>query len=300
MRLFRKSASSPCEFCVNSYKYLKQIPTPEMSRIDCHVHVFDPLRFPYAVDAWYRPAGGETGTALQLGHVLDAHEVQHALIVGPNSGYGLDNRCLLDAIAHGRGRYKGIAVVRNDASRSELQDLQAAGVIGVAMNVALLGVDFYRDASPLLARLRELGMWAQVQVQANELLSLKPMLQDSGANLLFDHCGRPNPAAGIGQAGFAALLALADTGRACVKLSSLVKCSAQAFPHPDAWPYVQALLEAYTPAQLVWGSDWPFLRAPARIDYGPLRALFEQMVPDAADRHAIWWETPMRIFEFSQ
>ena len=114
-------------------------------RIDCHVHVFDPARFPYADDAWYRPSGGETGTADNLGQVLDAHGVRHALIVGPNSGYGLDNRCLLDALARGEGRYKGIAVVRNDASRTELQDLQAAGVVGVAFNVALLGVDFYRD-----------------------------------------------------------------------------------------------------------------------------------------------------------
>lgn len=271
------------------------MPTSEISRIDCHVHVFDPLRFPYAADAWYRPAGGETGTATQLGHVLDAHGVQHALIVGPNSGYGLDNRCLLDAIAQGRGRYKGIAVVRNDASRTELQDLQAAGVIGVAMNVALLGVDFYRDTGPLLERLRELGMWAQVQVQADELVGLQLMLQDSGAKLLFDHCGRPDPAAGIGQAGFAVLLALADTGRACVKLSSLVKCSAQAYPYRDAWPYVLALLAAYTPAQLVWGSDWPFLRAPARIDYGPMLALFEQLLPDAVDRQAIWWDSPRRL-----
>lgn len=266
--------------------------------IDCHVHIFDPDRFPYAADTWYQPSGGETGTAAQLGHVLDAHGVQHALIVGPNSGYGLDNRCLLDALARSQGRYKGVAVVRNDASRAELQELQAAGVVGVAMNVALFGVDFYRDTGPLLQRLRDLNMWAQVQVQADELVALKPMLLDSGAKLLFDHCGRPDPKAGVGQAGFAALLALAETGRACVKLSGLVKCSALPHPYPDAWPYVQALLQAYTPQALVWASDWPFLRVPARIDYGPLLALFAQLVPDAADRQAIGYDTPCRLFGF--
>lgn len=262
------------------------------------MHVFDPARFPYAADAWYVPAGGEAGTADDLGRVLDAHQVRHALIVGPNSGYGLDNRCLLDALACGAGRYKGIAVVRNDASRAELQDLQAQGVVGVAFNVALLGVDFYRDTGPLLDRLRELGLWAQVQVQADELVALRPMLQDSGARLLFDHCGRPDPRAGIGQPGFAALLALADTGRACVKLSGLVKGSAQPHPHKDAWPFVRALLDAYTPQSLVWASDWPFLRAPARIDYGPVLALFEQLVPDPAKRQTILWDTPCRLFGF--
>jgi predicted TIM-barrel fold metal-dependent hydrolase len=264
------------------------------------VHVFDPARFPYAADAWYQPAGGETGTASHLGQVLDAHDVQHALIVGPNSGYGLDNRCLLDALAQGAGRYKGIAVVSNDASRIDLQDLQAAGVVGVALNVALLGVDFHRDTGPLLERLRDLGLWVQVQVQADELVALRPLLQDSGVRLLFDHCGRPDPQAGIDQAGFAALLALADTGRACVKLSGLAKYSALPYPHPDAWPYVQALMEAYTPQALVWASDWPFLRAPARIDYGPLLALFEQLLPDADARQAVLWDTPMRLFGFAR
>jgi len=266
--------------------------------IDCHVHVFDPARFPYAPDAWYHPTAAELATADQLGYLLDAHGVRHALLVGPNSGYGLDNRCLLDAIARGHGRYKGIAVVRNDAGRGELQDLQAAGVIGVAFNVALLGVDFYRDIGPLLARLRELDMWAQVQVTGDQLVALQATLRDSGARLLFDHCGRPEPGAGVGQPGFAALLELARTGRAVVKLSSLVKASAQPFPHRDAWPYVHALLAAYTPQALVWASDWPFLRAPARIDYGPLLSLMRMLVPDPTARRAIWWDTPRRLFGF--
>ena len=222
----------------------------------------------------------------------------HALIVGPNSGYGLDNRCLLDTIARGAGRYKGVAVVRNDASRVELQDLQAAGIVGVALNVALLGTDFYRNTGPLLDRLRGLGLWAQVQVEKDQLAEMAPLLKDSGARLLFDHCGRPDPRAGTGQAGFAALLGLADTGRAVVKLSSLTKCSALPCPYPDAWPYVQALVEAYTPQSLVWASDWPFLRAPDRIDYGPLLRLFEQRLPDAAARQAIFWDTPRRLFGF--
>ena len=267
-------------------------------KVDCHVHVFDPVRFPYPADIFYRPSGPEIGAVSQLGHVLDAHGVRHALIVGPNSGYGLDNRCMLDALAQGSGRYKGIAVVRNDAGRGELQDLQAAGVIGVAFNVALLGIDFYRDTGPLLDRLRELDMWAQVQVEGDQLVALRSLLLDSGARLLFDHCGRPFPGAGVGQAGFAALLDLGETGRVCVKLSSLTKSSAVPYPHPDAWPFVQALVEAYAPQALVWASDWPFLRAPARIDYGPLLALFERLVPDEASRRAIWWETPMRLFGF--
>ncbi len=137
-----------------------------------------------------------------------------------------------------------------------------------------------------------------MQVQGDQLVALQPLLQDSGARLLFDHLGRPDPAAGVGQAGFAALLDLAGTGRACVKLSGYAKVSALPHPHADVWPYVKALVEAYTPEALVWASDWPFLRAPARIDYGPLLHLLEHLLPDATQRRAVEWDTPRRLFGF--
>lgn len=267
--------------------------------IDCHVHVFDPQRVPYAADAWYVPTPAETGTPDLLAQVLDAHGIAQAVLVGPNSGYGLDNRLLLDTLARGQGRYRGIAVLRNDASDGELQDLQAQGVVGVAFNVALLGVDFYRDIGPLLGRLRAHGLCANVQVEGDQLVALKDLLLDSGAQLVFDHCGRPVPGRGLGQAGFEALLSLADSGRAAVKLSGHAKVSGQAWPHADTEPYIQALLKAFTPARLCWASDWPFLRAPARIDYGPLLTLLARHLPDEAARRQVLQDTPRRLFGFS-
>lgn len=269
-------------------------------RIDCHVHILDPQRFAYAPDTAYAPAGAEIATREQLSHVLDHYGVAHALIVGPNSGYGLDNRCLLDALAFGAGRYKGIAVVRNEIDLDALRALKAQGVVGVAMNAALLGVGAYADAAPLLEKLRTLDLWAQIQLRDEQLLTLRPLLEASGAKLLIDHCGRPDAKAGVAQAGFAALLDMARHERVVVKLSGYSKLSNQPFPYPDAQPYVQALLEAFTPQALVWASDWPFLRASDRIDYGPLLGLFERWVPDAAAQRAILWDTPQRLFGFGQ
>jgi predicted TIM-barrel fold metal-dependent hydrolase len=267
-------------------------------KIDCHVHLFDPVRFPYAPDTFYRPSGHEVATANALGHVMKAHGVQHALIVGPNSGYGFDNSCMLDALAQGAGKFKGLAVVRNDIGRTELQDLQAQGVIGVTLNAALLGTQAYADAEPLLRHLHDLELWAAVQVQHDQLVALRPLLEHAGVRVMIDHCGRPNPASGLDQQGFQALLQMADSGRTVVKLSSLLKSSERPFPHEDAWVYVRALVDAYTPESLVWGSDWPFLRAVERVDYGPLLELFAFLVPDKEARHAILWETPRRCFGF--
>ncbi len=266
--------------------------------IDAHVHILDPGQFPYAPGVWYEPIGAEQGSAADLTQLMACHGVQYALLVQPNSGYNLDNRAMLSAIAQGGGRFQGMAVVRNNASRAELQELQAQGVIGIAMNAALLGVDFYADIEPLLSHLQSLGMWAQMQVQHDQLAQLAPMLKGSGAKLLFDHCGRPKPTAGPAQPGFQALLALAETKRAAVKLSGFNKCSVQHYPWLDAQPFVDELMQAYPPHQLLWASDGPFLKAPARIDYAPLLTLFERLVPDPAARHAIQWETPKRLLGF--
>jgi len=272
------------------------LPTPE-PRFDCHCHVFDPERFPYAADTYYRPTGPETGTPAQLGRVVDAHGITGALVVGPNSGYGEDHdESLLDTIAGADGRFRGMAVVAPGVGRAELERLAAAGIVGVTYNVALLGVDHYRHTAGLLATLRELDLIVDLQVEGDQLLELAPLLDDAGVRVVVDHCGRPDVAAGVGQAGFRALLGWAATGRVHVKLSGHYKFSRESYPYRDTWPYIRALLESYGQAGCVWGSDWPFLRAPERFDYGPLLALFDHLVPDPTERRQIMWTTPRRLF----
>jgi predicted TIM-barrel fold metal-dependent hydrolase len=260
--------------------------------------VFDPARFPYGANTFYRPAGQEIGTALQLMHVLDAHGVRHALLVGPNSGYELDNRCMLDAIARSNGRLKGIAVVANDIGRARLEELRAAGVIGVAFNATHHGVEHYLGSAELLAALHALDMCVSLQVHQDQLVALAPLLERSGVRILIDHCGRPTPEQGLRQPGFRALLRFAHTGRAFVKLSGYSKFSRNPHPHDDVRPYVEALLDAFTPDGCLWASDWPHLRAPERVDYGPLLTLVESLLPDADARRRVLWETPRRVLGF--
>ena len=100
--------------------------------------------------------------------------------------------------------------------------------------------------------------------------------------------------------GFRRLLELASSGRYFVKISGLVKCSRASYPWDDSWPFVDALLEAFMPDRCMWGSDWPFLQAPERIDYGLILALVERLVPQPGDRRKLLWDTPMQLFGFSE
>jgi predicted TIM-barrel fold metal-dependent hydrolase len=229
--------------------------------------------------------------------------VRHALLVGPNSGYNLDNRCMLDAIARSNGFFKGIAVVPNDASLDCLRGLKAQGVAGVAFNMALHGLDHYSDIAPLLGRLADNDLFAQIQVTGSQMAAISPMLNASGARILIDHCGRPEFSSGSNGAnthwnGLDDIIAMSRNSRATVKLSGLQKFSTHAFPFEDCHSAFNELLAAFGAQHCVWASDWPFLKAAQRLDYGPLLKLFENLVPDADVRHAILWDTPKRLFGF--
>jgi predicted TIM-barrel fold metal-dependent hydrolase len=137
----------------------------------------------------------EQSSAEQLIDLFDAFAVRHAVVVGPNSGYDVDNRCLLDLLDRGAGRFKGVAVVDNDISRAELAELRDRGIVGTTLQAALLGVEHFAGAGRLLRDLAELDMVADVQVTGDQLVQLAPMLDESGVRVLIDHCGRPDPAA---------------------------------------------------------------------------------------------------------
>ncbi|HEV3426374.1 MAG TPA: amidohydrolase family protein [Paraburkholderia sp.] len=269
-------------------------------KIDCHCHVFDPVRFPYREDTAYRPAQQELGTPTQFVRVMDTYGVRHALLVGPTSGYRTDNRCLIDTLERWEGRFRGIAVVDSNIDRGELVALRRAGVVGVAFNPAMEGLDLVTRAGPLFALLADLGMIAQVQVEGEQMSALGEWLARQPTTIVVDHCGRPQSESGISQAGFDALLRLADSGRTYVKLSGWQKYSSGPHPYEDTWPYAHALLRTFGAERCVWGSDWPFLRAPERLDYGPLLTLFASIVRDPVVRRQIQWDTARRLFGFER
>jgi len=268
------------------------------AKIDCHVHVLDPLTFPYGKDIDYHPAGPEVGTAAQLHQVMKTYGVSHALLVQPNSGYGGDNACMLDAIARGEGRFKGIAIIDFNADNAALRDFKRQGVVGAAFNPTFYGNDYYRNSAGLIARLADNDMFLQLQIEHDQLELFVPWIEAIPVKVLIDHCGRPTAKAGLGQPGFRALLKLARTKRVSVKLSGYMKFSDLPYPFDDAWPFVRALADAFTLEHCLWASDWPFLRAARRQDFGPLVELAAMLFPAARDRRVLFRETAQRLFGF--
>lgn len=267
--------------------------------VDSHCHVFDPARFPLATDTVYRPQPHELGTAEQLATVLDTHGLSHALLVNSTSGYGYDNGYLVAAIRAAKGRFKGIARVAPNSDERLLGALGADGVVGIRLDLVGDGVGVLRHgAMPrLLAQIREMEWQVHVQCEKDQLVEAIGDLRAAKVALVFDHCGRPEPARGVTQPGFQALLELGREGHA-VKLSGPFRFSRSGTAYADVEPFVAALIDTFTPERCVWGSDWPFLRLQQRMDYGPVQALLTRWLPDELDRRRVLWDTPARLFEF--
>src|SRR4051794_38922529 len=102
---------------------------------DCHVHVFDPKRFPLAARRTYTPA---TATVADLTQFLETLGLSRVVLVQP-SPYGTDNRLLLQALAELGPRARGVAVIDWNFTTADLRGMHAAGVRGARLNLETYG-----------------------------------------------------------------------------------------------------------------------------------------------------------------
>ena len=186
-----------------------------------------------------------------------------------------------------------------DVDERALDALCEAGIIGIRLDLLTDGVEVLRHAAMprLLVQVRDRAWQIHVQCEGDQLHEGVEVLRSARVPLVIDHCGRPDPANGVAQPGFQALIELGRDGH-FVKLSGPFRFSRQPPPHADAEPFVAALIDAFSAKRCVWGSDWPFLRLDRRMDYGPVLGNLERWFADERDRRQVLWETPARLFGF--
>lgn len=233
-----------------------QQPQPTGS-CDCHVHVFDPARFPYVPQRSYTPG---VATVTELLAFEARLGIERVVLVQP-SGYGSDNRCLMHALAElGPRRARGVAVVDVwQVSAAEIEALHQGGVRSIRLNLEVKGEQGPEAARRLLQQALQVAAHRQWSVQMYVDLGLVQALEETLASsrlpVVLDHFAGLKAARGQAQPGWSALLQLLREAPLWVKLSAPYRASALA-DAADLQPYVQALLDV-APGQLVWASDWP-------------------------------------------
>ncbi|HEX5863347.1 MAG TPA: amidohydrolase family protein [Casimicrobiaceae bacterium] len=266
----------------------------DITAVDSHAHVMR-RGLPLAPDRHSEPK--RDCTVEEYLAVLDAHDISHGLLTAP-SFYGTDNTLLLDALDRAAGRLRGTVIVAPDIDRAALEAMDARGAVGIRLN-------WFRRASlpdaasanyrRLFAAVRDLGWHVEIYIEGPLLAPLLPQIRASGAKVVVDHFGGPAPARGVACAGFQRVLEGVRAGDTFVKLSGSYRQGGA-----DCQPYVDALLDAGGPQQLVWASDWPFLSHEDHVTYEDCVNDLRTWVPDAATRRIILAETPVKLFGFDR
>jgi predicted TIM-barrel fold metal-dependent hydrolase len=227
---------------------------------DSHVHVFDAAVSVRA--GHYLPTHRPLA---QIEQVAAAQGIDHLVLVQP-SVYGSDNSVMLQALAQGQGRHRGVAVVDPDIDDHELDRLHAAGVRGVRFNLvspAGHSGDPGAELRQLAPRLRERGWHVQWYAPVDLLPQLVHWQTGCGLTFVLDHLAGLHAGLPQGAPAWAAARALADAG-AWVKLSGWYRLAARA-PWGELTPVVQRVAALFG-HHIVWGSDWPHTSyAPDRI-----------------------------------
>ncbi|ANN79848.1 hypothetical protein BAU07_24465 [Bordetella flabilis] len=274
---------------------------------DAHFHVFGPYaRYPLADGRSYTPPAAPLAAYLGMAATLG---MTRAVIVQP-SVYGADNRCMLDAlVAMGTTRARGIAVLGTDAGGSPgkqrgvtrvpaaLKDMDGVGVRGVRFNAITGDKDFQSRLDDAARRVGDLGWHIQLFVEPEALRACLPRIRTLPVDVVIDHLGQIDPAAGPDGLAFDTLRRALDTGRAWVKLTGY-RCSRQAAPYADLAPYVRVLAREHGD-RLLWGSNWPHpIRYHDMPEDGALVDALASWLDDEATLHRVLVHNPARLYGF--
>lgn len=268
---------------------------------DSHFHIFGPTsRFPYSPERAYTPPEAPLEKLLAMHQRLG---FERGVVVQGNA-HGTDCAAMLDALRREPVRLRGIAIVRDATSRAELKTMADAGVralrfhhqVRQAGRYSSVGIPAFEKLAPYMA---DFGMHVQFFMDARELPTLAPRLQNWRLPVVLDHFGSTRAAEGIQAPGFEILRKFLGEGRVWIKISGAYRAS-ECYPdYEDARPLHEALVKT-NPDQLLWGSDWPHPRLDRDMpDTGHLLDLFNAWTPDAALRRKILVENPARLYGFS-
>src|SRR5215813_3959138 len=156
---------------------------------DCHVHVFDPARFPYVAKRVYTPPPALLEDLLALHGAL---RMDRVVIVQP-SVYGVDNACTLDAAKKLGSRARAVAVIDKSTTRTALDDMTAAGVRGIRLNLNTTPngeVDAEgskRTLDVAAEQIRDRNWHIQFYTRPHVITALKPYIEQLPFPVVFDH-----------------------------------------------------------------------------------------------------------------
>jgi len=288
-------------------RLLERLP---INSCDTHLHVFgDAKTYPVAnPNALYQPPQDCTFEALLQLHA--AMGFDRAVLVQPTI-YGTDHRLLHDVLkAAPPGRCRGVAIVDDSVSDTELRRLDGVGVRCARFNFGgnfklAPSLDTFRHT---LDRIRVFNWSVKIFGFGDDFLVIADELRKVTLPAIIDHMGGLDYARGPSQPVAHLILELLAKDNWWIGLSNGDQRSKRGEPWDDAAEFGRLFYQA-APTRCMWGTDWPhvhrFIRPheAGQSDYGidhemKRIGLLERYVPDRAARDRVLVDNPARFFGF--
>lgn len=261
---------------------------------DTHTHVFGGPEFAAGPSPYALP-----DAALEVHSAMRARlGIARAVLVQP-APYGRDAACMLDALARGAGRLRGVMIADETTGDATLEAWHAAGVRalrftemrapdGTGRYPGSIGTEALIALAP---RLRALGWQAHLWASAAQCAELLPRLVPLGVPIVLDHLAMPQ---GPEDPGFDAVLGHLREGSVWVKATL---CRVPGGDPARLRPLQDRLVAANTD-RVLWGSDWPYVRMDPAPDAGAMLDLFLEWLGDGGLARRILVENPSALFGF--
>jgi 2-pyrone-4,6-dicarboxylate lactonase len=263
---------------------------------DAHIHLFGPSdKYPFADISPYtsRDALPEDLFALQ-----DVLGLSTAVIVSPG-GYSRDTTMLTDVLTKHPKRFRGIALMPDEASPAEFARLGKLGVRGLRMMSTRRGPHVPHLDPANAARAHEHGWHVQFYPEGTDIVEYADKLLALPNDIVLDHFASIPAAGGVDQPAVETVLRMLDTGRVWLKLSGPMRCTPGDFPYSPVTALARIFVK-HAPQRLVWGSDWPHVNLNNRAmpNDGDLLDMLADWVPDETLRNRILVQNANTLYGF--
>lgn len=268
--------------------------------IDSHAHIFATAdEYPYSPARGYTPPEATLESYLQLHKALGG--IDRAVLTQP-SVYGVDNSCMLDAVAKMKGKFLAVVAVDATVTDKQLENYHEQGARGARVNLVDKGgnpFDGSRAVQKFTERLKDMGWHLEVLINVHKFDDLRATMNGMAVDVSFGHLGYMKTDNPIEHPGFQEFLDLLRDGKGWAKMTGTYRITTSpTTPYDDVIPYAKALIEA-NEDRIVWGTDWPhpFVKGNMPND-GALLDQLADWAPSEFLRKKILVDNPESLYGF--
>lgn len=226
---------------------------PPADAWDMHAHIVGPVTSQAATRLFTAPEASVHDYVT----MLDRLGIRHGMLVQPTV-HGDDHCILLKGLRAYPSRLSGVAVIDATTSRSDLDAMRDAGVVGARLFDICGDGKAMTDLEAIASLCAAYGWFLQLAGPGRLYRLLEARIAGLRLPVVIDHFGWFDLANGVTGEDFRCLLRLVRGGDVYLKLSAANRLSKAGPPFPEILPFAKALIDA-APERLLWGSDWPHL-----------------------------------------